>query len=271
MVKKSEGTNLLPLNGINVSSGGDHEGKNEDNGNLLNIWQGAALLTADCLGTGLLALPHDVQVLGPGFGIFFLVANLPINLFAGTILSQAARYVEKKKRNTELGVDEIEYNSILRIQNTSKVSEVENDEEDTATYDFIGMTSAIFLDDKMTSFVMILFYTNIFLVLGNYILVMSKAVSAMWLDEICIPTAGVIASVLMLLVSQLRTMSTLGRSASLVSLGALFIVVMQCLYFAEKINFDESENQQEKKTAEVEEVSVFRKLSAMGSIGFAGK
>ena len=32
--------------------------------NDLNAWQGAALLTADCMGTGLLALPEDIKVLG---------------------------------------------------------------------------------------------------------------------------------------------------------------------------------------------------------------
>lgn len=66
--------------------------------NDLNVWNGAALLCADCLGTGLLALPHDITVvLGSTFGLFFLVLQLPINLYAGTILSDAALYVETKQ------------------------------------------------------------------------------------------------------------------------------------------------------------------------------
>jgi hypothetical protein len=63
----------------------------------LNVWQGAALLTADCLGTGLLALPSDVKVLGWTLGLGFLLANLPINFYAGTIFHKVASAVESKQ------------------------------------------------------------------------------------------------------------------------------------------------------------------------------
>ena len=106
------------------------------------------------------------------------------------------------------------------------------------TFDFISITSHLFdnpmssndsvshelrattskSNSSMTRFVMIIYYTNIFLVLGNYILVMSHAVSAMFGDTVCLPIAGVIASVLMVGVSQLRTMSSLGRGVSVASL-----------------------------------------------------
>ena len=68
----------------------------------------------------------------------------------------------------------------------------------------------------------------------------------------------------MFAVSQLRTMAKLGRSASIISLSALFIVVMQCLYFAN--NSDQGYPSKDKGP---EEHSLLRKLSAMGSIGFA--
>ena len=63
--------------------------------NDLNLWQGAALLTADCMGTGLLALPEDIKVLGRWIGLGFLILNLPINFYAGTILSDTAAHVER--------------------------------------------------------------------------------------------------------------------------------------------------------------------------------
>jgi hypothetical protein len=49
--------------------------------NDLSVLQGAALLTADCLGVGLLALPEDVKVLGKWIGLGFLILNLPVNLY----------------------------------------------------------------------------------------------------------------------------------------------------------------------------------------------
>ena len=327
----------------------------------LNVWQGAALITADNMGTGLLALPHDVAVLGLSFGLGFLIANLPINLYAGTILCSSAQYVEEEQSrvnnpndvsnnannpnninntnnpnnyqvrnpllfflqpstpaagtnniiNKDSGEDEDEKSSLLSKTSSSNtatlessaaatnnnnggtfngggtfnallpssrrsysslhsLTEIGDDDDDiddindvdadidvdvdkrihhdTATFDFIGMTSALFYNPPPSSphghrgrssssndptyWTMFLFYTNIFLVLGNYIVVMAHAVSAMvGEDKLCIPTAGLVASTLMFAVSQLRTMARLGRAASIVSLSALAIVVGQCLYF----------------------------------------
>ena len=70
----------------------------EEEHNNLNCWQGALLLTADCLGTGLLALPSDVRVLGTVWGLSFLVANLPINWYAGSLLHQTAQAVEERQQ-----------------------------------------------------------------------------------------------------------------------------------------------------------------------------
>ena len=172
-------------------------GSSYDDGspNNLNWWQGAALLTADCLGTGLLALPADIHVLGYAWGLGFLIANLPINLFAGTILSHTASAIEDKQKvenrlfhetisGSILGGDDenVDYMAINQDTIDSKTSIITIDtsmtnhtqlHHDTATFDFIGLTSALFDNKRATQLVMLTYYTNIFLVLGNYILVMS--------------------------------------------------------------------------------------------------
>lgn len=87
----------------------------------------------------------------------------------------------------------------------------------------------------------------------------------------CVPTAGVLASTLMFAVSQLRTMARLGRSASVISLTALGIVVIQCLYStnfhatADILQTPVSTNNDDSG----ESINLLRKFSAMGSIGFA--
>lgn len=230
----------------------------------------------------MLALPQDVKVLGRGFGVGFLILNLPINLYAGTILSDAAGYVEGKHAVSNLEPEEqthgemrkltlshnepIEsYESVKHTGEPCSISESAVD-QDAATFDFIEMTSSLFQNKNATVFVMVLFYTNIFLVLGNYILVMSHAVSSMF-GGMCIPEAGLIASFLMFAVSQLRTMAKLGRSASVISLLALFVVVSQCLYY---VNTDAVQVEPSRKYDESgDELSLLRKFSAMGSIGFA--
>ena len=168
--------------------------------NDLTILTSALLLAADCMGTGILALPSDVQTLGRGIGLAFLIFNLPVNLYAGTILGWSAFYVEEKLLNgsgsCELGEGELElahadslssagdcskeksgrhkkqkdYSSVQRYDNENTDSETkftidDDDDEsaeqdwnevasemkpqherhtDTATFDFIGMTSILF-------------------------------------------------------------------------------------------------------------------------------
>ena len=304
----------------------DHEDldmKNDDdeghqtphrNSNDLNLYQGAALLTADCLGTGILALPASMVVLGRIFGLAFLILQLPINLYAGTILSHTADLVERKQlpvvdldhnnvadgsqypsrdRATQDETDEGErignqpankqpsvsimtgtktaphYESIVamddeRFEDELPPSSTQCRHDASSTSDFIGMTHALFQHPAATHVVMILYYCNIFLVLGDYMLVMSHAVAALLGDQICVPTAGIVASTLMFLVSQLRTMATLGRTVSIVSLMALFLVVIQCLLALAQRDDDMSSI----PSSSIEK-GLFPKFSALASIGFA--
>ena len=283
--------------------------------NDLTIWPGAALIVADCMGTGILALPNDLKVLGI-FGLVFLVINLPINFYAGDLLHKAASTAEiRLAAKTNGFVSGAEYNSVS-VQEGSASSHGRSDEWDyedepmTAkmelskgaeshdphhtgidtphTSDFIGLTYALFDHfghggkhtktnaqtsvSTATILVTIIYYVNIFLVLGNYILVMSHAVAAGFGEEnICLPTAGVIASTLMFAISQLRTMAMLGRSASVISLISLAIVVVQCLVAIQMGN-DRFSYENEEENANVDNSlwqSLVSQLAALSSIGFA--
>lgn len=116
------------------------------------------------------------------------------------------------------------------------------------------------------------------LIPGNYILVMSHAVSAMaGEDNLCIPTAGIIASTIMLGLSQLRTMANLGRSVSFISLLALFIVVLQCLNALRLSEDGFSESEEGNNLPDMEEdgtkltttKTMLSKMSSVAAIGFA--
>lgn len=339
--------------------------------NDLTIATGAALIVADCMGTGILALPYNINItLGREFGLFFLILNVLINLYAGTILCNVALLVEQRlslNNNIGIGTSDELYNSNvdvddgdgkhplnkegvskshntniskskprssstgsmesyhsmesthsndwnyyndsydkkeqekngetrekIQINSTRKdsydamASNSHSDEEehnchlekltksthnnneiniptqnynphhdshgDAHTFDFIGLTTALFdystvdpnqknteqiqhkhdqrtTTSNATLLVLITYYTNIFLVLGNYILVMSHAVAAMvGENNICIPNAGLIAVTFMFGLCQMRSMSSLGHSVSFMSLAALAIVVVQCLF-----------------------------------------
>jgi hypothetical protein len=194
---------------ISTASSYEYESAND-----LNMWQGAALLTADCLGTGLLALPQDIHVLGRVIGIGFLIVNLPINLFSGTILSRAADHVEEEQSQSEDPIDvdfddtctesnvvattvhrdglvrvvkkqkQTTYSSIFSSDPSNESTDDSSDlssqqgqpqhvehphhPHDSATLDYIGLTHKLFPNGTHASqIVMMIFYTNIFLVLGK--------------------------------------------------------------------------------------------------------
>lgn len=328
-----------------------HDHDNNYTNNDLSMMQAVTLLTADCLGVGILALPNDVNELGWFAGLGFLVLNLPINYYAGKILAETATHVEGhdesehanndastaagagmrkasgdfemvatsdtttatavdgttnvrrrsnessrrdgilRERNNSLppttnaedanvgDLKDVPIDGTLAATTASIATDVDHhhhhhhDNEhvgfeqarEIATHDFIGIARAVFADVRWTRAVMAIYFVNIFLVLGDYILVMSYAVAAMLGDNICLPWAGVLASILMFAVCQLRTMAMLGREASIISLACLFVVLVQCLIAS-------AEHEPLAKTARTSVVGgsvLFRKFSALASIGFA--
>lgn len=342
--------------GSSSSSSSYQDPSNND----LTLITGALLLTADCMGTGILALPGDINTLGQTFGIVFLILNLPVNLYAGTILSQCALFVEEnmlgqttdyneyydeendevidgKNNNDNNNSESSPTTTAVEMKETDRAakskqkgyssvnetdpgynnhqstesrdedqSQTNNKHLDKATFDFVGLTSMLFdrpiltsneaitsdafdLDNNQTQqqhhhhhtitykhpftkFVLFIYYINLFLVLANYTLVMSHSVKAMAGDNICIPTAGIIASILMFALSQVRTMANLGRSISAISLAALFIVVIQCLYALRGSSSGEAEEEKGQEEEQLYSTSfdqTLAKMSSVAAIGFA--
>jgi hypothetical protein len=92
---------------------------------------------------------------------------------------------------------------------------------------------------------------------------MSHAVAAMVGEElICLPLAGILASTLMFAISQLRTMANLGRSATVVSLASLAIVLVQCLFALRTNPQDEQANVKKAETG-----TLLRQFSSIATIG----
>jgi hypothetical protein len=229
--------------------------------------QASCLITAECLGTGILALPASVQALSPNlyFGWIFLILQIPIHILAGILLCHTADRMDHNCSHDDdetnvdnhhhdvLEVDQEEKDEIKNIihdkltHTTSPTYETNRNSLSTypntpttntgintsVTRDYVGLSIAIFgiwKTSLTTTIVMIVYYTNLFLVLGNYNLVMSHAMIA-FLGGGCLPLAGILSSILgiLLILLPLRSMVNFGRSVSLLSLMALLIVVFQCL------------------------------------------
>ena len=307
--------------------------------NDLTTLTGALLLTADCMGTGILALPHDMKVLGSVAGLSFLILNLPINWYAGKLLGDSAAFVECRAARVDMydsivsGEDDVfayrdsfddhlqnefeehddddgeeeddengkeflwQSKTVTEQEATTTIQPITTTTTATAkmtdgqahTYDFLGMTNALFgPSTSAVHLVTFIYYTNLILVLGNYTLVVSHSLSAIFGDDMCVPMAGVWSGLIMVgVLCQLRTMSDLGRVVSFVSLGCLAIVVVLCLlalweeeeegnyyYYGEQGNNGRTRVRRlDGEEAEEEELStlttIMRQFAAISSIGFA--
>ena len=91
---------------------------------------GAALIVADCMGTGILALPNNINVtLGRSFGLFFLVMNVFINLYAGTILCNVALIVEKRFcGGGYTSIDDSQEGEVIEVKNIFERSDESGDD-----------------------------------------------------------------------------------------------------------------------------------------------
>jgi hypothetical protein len=326
------------------SSGrGTSSGRVSNNSNGLTVLSTAALFVADVVGTGILALPYNVRVvLGSGWGILFLLMNLPINIYAAYMLHETATGVEKddvvddehsdcegdciseidaitREEETLESIDRNHYqikplfidtyssdaadlpnesqtnhtyeklDQLVREDDELIISQLEPQQKRVSTVftdDFIGISGAVFGEhSQFRLLVLYVYYANLVLVLGNYVLVMSHSVQAVvGKDRICIPSSGLIASTLMFTFSQFDSMAMLGKVATSISLVALVIVVVQCLFASTSTSYsmmeeadffnhhndsDPSENDQYTITSNTPPSSIMTTLSSLSSITFA--
>lgn len=166
----------------------------------------------------------------------------------------------------------LENDGVMRSDNDN---EADNDDDDGVTehetHDYISMTQAVFAQDSQTAaatrWVLVVYYVNLVLVLGDYVLVMSHAVRAMLGSRLCLPNAGLLAATLMFGIAQFNdTMALLGRTTSIVSLLCLLIVVGQCLI---ALNTTTTTTTTHVESFQSPPSSIWTKLTALGSIGFA--
>lgn len=255
----------------------------------LSVIQAAALLTADVVGTGILALPENVAVLGKPIGLTFLIANLPLNWYAGYLLSRTTDGVDGDRAASMTSASSStavrgesarnksanggQYHNVITNEmpnNEQSITtepdgiRVDSDAVETSN-DFIELTEVICgTDSRAKTVVMIVFYVNVFLLLGDYILVMARAVSAIFEDDICFPHAGIVACILMFGLTQIRRLRDMGGWITVVSLGSLCVVVFQCLVATSKVSSATTV-----PSPDPTQVPLLRKLSALASICFA--
>jgi len=167
----------------------------------LSVLATASLLVADVVGTGILALPGEVAVIGGG-GLLFLVLQFPLNMYIGSLLNAAADRTDQCNQQSGETANLVSLSASL-----------------------FGSSAAVTLATRAA------YILNLFLVLGNYLVVMSNAVGAMLGPEhrLCQYQSTLVATSLLLGLNQLPSLADIGRWPTVVSIASVVAVLMLCL------------------------------------------
>ena len=152
----------------------------------------ATLLVADCVGTGVLALPFDGHRMGILFFTMFMGLNLWLNVYAGRLLNAAAG--------------------------------------ETRCRDFISLARHLQASKLMVTLITCCWYANLFLILGQYMLSMAAGLDLLFGVQLCTPFSSLAAGGVVFLLSQFNTtMLALDNGPSQASILATIAVIVLCV------------------------------------------
>mmetsp|Transcript_6087 Transcript_6087/g.9029 ORF Transcript_6087/g.9029 Transcript_6087/m.9029 type:complete len:487 (-) Transcript_6087:34-1494(-) len=154
---------------------------------------GATLIVADAVGTGVLALPGDARTMGLIVFMIFLLLNVVLNVCAGYLLNAAAGHSRAR--------------------------------------DFIELAKIIHASPSILRVIVLAWYGNLLLVLGNYVLVMARGLDLVAGNELCTPISSFAAAAFVLMLAQAnRTMLSLDHGPSQISILSVVAIIVLCLW-----------------------------------------
>lgn len=221
--------------------GAPRRGERDEGG--YSVARASMILTAECVGTGVLALPGCAHTLGliPFFAL--LGFQVGLNGYAGMLLAQAAQICERRasynlcaETTTPLhddvdeasawgGADEAEaaLDAVVFGAEAAPVA-VERPR------DFLDLAHKLDAGPRTTRIVGFCWYGNLFLIAAQYLVVMARALRAAVPIEGCAVLASLLASCAAVLVlSRLPTLDAIGRGAAQISFLAVVLILGACV------------------------------------------
>ncbi|GMI10145.1 hypothetical protein TrVE_jg7082 [Triparma verrucosa] len=159
-------------------------------------WAAGLLISAEVVGTGILALPFFCSVITKPWGLSYLALNIGVNYYAGARLTQAASIVEQRHHVPPI-LDLLELSQLTTLPNLT----------------------------------LTIYYTNLILVMGSYLLTISTSFSSL-LYPLTVPSSiltFLIVSILIALSLRLNSMAKLGKAPTYVSITTILVVVLLSL------------------------------------------
>ena len=189
----------------------------------------AIILVAECVGTGVLALPYVASVLGTGPFLLFVAIQVALNLYAGELLATAAETAERKTnyeacRSTTSALWDF-------VDDTDNIDWDTGEPKSPTTRprDMLELAQALDAGRPLRALVASAWYGNLVLILAQYLVVMARSLRVAFPMPGCaVVVSLLIAALTAWLIAQLPTLDALGKGAAQLSFASVVAILAIC-------------------------------------------
>ena len=189
----------------------------------------AIILVAECVGTGVLALPYVASVLGTGPFLLFVAIQVALNLYAGELLATAAETAERKTnyeacRSTTSALWDF-------VDDTDNIDWDTGEPKSPTTRprDMLELAQALDAGRPLRALVASAWYGNLVLILAQYLVVMARSLRVAFpLPGCAVVESLLIAALTAWLIAQLPTLDALGKGAAQLSFASVLAILAIC-------------------------------------------
>ena len=189
----------------------------------------ATILVAECVGTGVLALPYVASVLGTGPFLLFVAVQVALNLYAGELLATAAETAERRtnyeacRSTTSALWDFVDDTDNLDWDTGEPKSPT------TRPRDMLELAQALDAGRPLRALVASAWYGNLVLILAQYLVVMARSLRVAFpLPGCAVVESLLIAALTAWLIAQLPTLDALGKGAAQLSFASVVAILAIC-------------------------------------------
>ena len=189
----------------------------------------ATILVAECVGTGVLALPYVASVLGTGPFLLFVAVQVVLNLYAGELLATAAETAERKTNYETCRTTTSALWDFVDDTDNIDWDTGEPKSPTTRPRDMLELAQALEAGRPLRALVASAWYGNLVLILAQYLVVMARSLRVAFpLPGCAVVESLFIAALTAWLIAQLPTLDALGKGAAQLSFASVLAILAIC-------------------------------------------
>ena len=189
----------------------------------------AIILVAECVGTGVLALPYVASVLGTGPFLLFVAVQVALNLYAGELLATAAETAERKTNYETCRTTTSALWDFVDDTDNIDWDTGEPKSPTTRPRDMLELAQGLDAGRPLRALVASAWYGNLVLILAQYLVVMARSLRVAFpLPGCAVVVSLLIAALTAWLIAQLPTLDALGKGAAQLSFASVVAILAIC-------------------------------------------